>query len=69
MNYVVWGNLIMTYVERDAEVDQLNSEGQSSGIKDVQTLGVAPIWLTLPDVVHRFKSFTTSQYRINVRQN
>lgn len=31
--------------------------------------GVAPTRLTLPDIVHRFKSFTTSQYPTNVLQN
>jgi putative transposase len=34
-----------------------------------QPQGVAPTILTLPDVVHRFKSFTTSQYRMNVIHN
>ncbi|MBI5638866.1 MAG: transposase, partial [Nitrospirae bacterium] len=31
--------------------------------------GVAPTGLSLPDVVHRFKSFTTAEYRNGVKQN
>ncbi|RJQ50430.1 MAG: hypothetical protein C4538_00080 [Nitrospiraceae bacterium] len=38
--------------------------------KTWQPQGVAPtVRLTLPDIVHQFKSFTTSQYRINVLKN
>jgi|SRR3989338_1623830 len=33
-----------------------------------QPRGVAPTRLSLPDVVHRYKSFTTSEYRIGVEQ-
>ena len=40
--------------------------------KEGQPRGVAPttaIQLALTDIMHRFKSFTTSQYRTNVLQN
>jgi putative transposase len=30
---------------------------------------VAPTRLSLPDIVHRFKSFTTAQYRSGVEQS
>jgi putative transposase len=33
-----------------------------------QPQGVAPTVLSLPDVVHRFKSFTTAEYRNGIRQ-
>lgn len=41
--------------------------GQPAGVKG-QPQGVAPTRLSLPDVVHRFKSFTSTQYRIGVEQ-
>ena len=35
-----------------------------------QPQGVAPTWLSLPDIVHRFKSFTTAEFFRNcARQN
>ena len=44
----------------DANKGQPKVEGQPRG--------VAPTRLSLPDVVHRYKSFTTSEYRIGVEQ-
>ncbi|MBE0427599.1 MAG: transposase [Nitrospirae bacterium] len=44
-----------------------SSEKRQSQIKG-QPQGVAPT-ISLSDIVHRFKSFTTSQYRINVLHN
>lgn len=34
-----------------------------------QPQGVAPTPLSLPDIIHRFKSWTTTQYRHGVQQN
>jgi putative transposase len=48
---------------RQPEGNRLNpEEGQPQGV-------APPARLILPDVVHRFKSFTTSQYRMNVTLN
>jgi putative transposase len=42
---------------------QLNQEGQPRGVAPTTTQ------LALTDIMHRFKSFTTSQYRTSVLQN
>ena len=44
-------------------------EGHRQGINKGHPQGGAPTRLALPDIVHRFKSFTTAQYRTNVLQN
>ncbi len=40
----------------------------NQSLRKGQPQGVAPTRLSLPDVVHRYKSFTTSQYRTGVEQ-
>jgi len=45
---------------------QQHEDGQPQ--KTGQPQGVAPT-LSLPDIVHRLKSFTTAQYRLGVTQN
>ena len=50
----------------DSNKGQPKVEGQAK-VKG-QPRGVAPTRLSLPDVVHRYKSFTTSEYRIGVEQ-
>ena len=45
--------------------DEMNGQALGHG---GQALGPAPTQLSLPDVVHRFKSFTTAQYRNGVQQ-
>jgi hypothetical protein len=44
-------------------------EGHRQGINKGHPQEGAPTRLALPDIVHRFKSFTTAQYRTNVIQN
>ena len=47
------------------------NNGQPQGVNKGQPQGVAPTvaGLSLPDVVHRFKSLTTARYRHGVKQN
>jgi len=46
-----------------------STNGQPRGFDDGQPRGVAPTTgLSLPDVVHRFKSLTTARYRHGVKQ-
>jgi len=52
--------------------DEMNGQALGHGGQALghggQALGPAPTQLSLPDVVHRFKSFTTAQYRNGVQQ-
>lgn len=49
----------------DTNQKSWQSEGQPQDMGQPQ--GVAPTGLSLPDVVHRFKSYTTTKYRHGVR--
>ena len=52
------------------DMDQSQITGQSRKFDNGQPRGVAPtaVGLSLPDVVHRFKSLTTARYRHGVKQ-
>ena len=53
----------------DNEQPRNSTNGQARGFDDGQPRGVAPTaGLSLPDVVHRFKSLTTARYRHGVKQ-